>query len=134
MTSKVLIMLEDNIRLRHFAKQMRRNPTPAELALWRAIRNRRLAGFKFRQQHPFGPYILDCYCPAARLVVELDGNTHATSEGQESDAEREKYLMIRGIATLRFWNTQVAENPDEVATKIAEVCQERVAARLKKTE
>jgi very-short-patch-repair endonuclease len=55
----------------------------------------------------FGPYILDYYCPAARLVIELDGDTHATLEGKQSDAEREKYLTIRGIQTIRFWNTEM---------------------------
>jgi very-short-patch-repair endonuclease len=124
-------MLEDNEKLRRFATQMRREPTPAELSLWRLVRNRRLAGFKFRRQHPFGKYILDCYCPAARLVIELDGNSHASSEGQQADAEREKYLMVRGIVVLRFWNTEVEDNPDGVLTLIAEVCQTRVAERLK---
>ena len=102
-------------------------PTPAESAIWPVVRNRRLAGLKFRRQHPYGRFILDCYCPAARLVVELDGNSHATPEGQAEDAERRRYLEVRGIFVLRFWNTEVAEQPDQVAERIAEVC----AARMK---
>lgn len=122
-------MLEDNENLRRFAKQMRREPTPAELSLWKLIQNRRSIGFKFRRQHPFGRYILDFYCPAARLVVELDGNSHATPEGQQADAERERYLNVRGIIILRFWNTELAENPEGVLNCIAETCLARVAAR-----
>jgi adenine-specific DNA-methyltransferase len=114
-------MREDNKNLRRFAREMRREPTPAEEALWRLIRNRQLGRLKFRRQHALGPYILDCYCPAARLAIELDGNSHATQEGQEADAERKSYLEVRGILVLRFWNTEIAENPDGVLERIAEV-------------
>jgi very-short-patch-repair endonuclease len=124
-------MREDNADLRQFAQRMRREPTPAEEAVWRLVRNRRLTGFKFRRQHPLGPYILDCYCPAARVVIELDGNSHATPEGQEADAGRRRYLEVRGILVLRFWNTEVAENPDGVAERIAAVCAERVKSKRK---
>jgi len=105
---------------------MRREPTPAEEAMWRFVRNRRLAGFKFRRQHPFGPYILDCYCPAARLVVELDGNSHATPSGQQDDLERRHYLEAQGILVLRFWNTEVADDPDGVVECIAKICDSRI--------
>ena len=71
-------MRQDNPKLRRFAREMRREPTPAEETIWRLVRNRRLAGFKFRRQHPLGPYILDSYCPRARVLVELDGDSHAT--------------------------------------------------------
>ncbi|MBA4190785.1 MAG: endonuclease domain-containing protein [Planctomycetaceae bacterium] len=122
-------MLGDNPATRHHAKRMRREPTPAEEAVWRLVRNRRLVGFKFRRQQPFGHYILDCYCPAARLVVELDGNSHATPSGQIEDAERRQYLEARGILVLRFWNTEVAEDPEAVAECIAEACALRVKRR-----
>jgi len=122
-------VLEDNEYLRRYAKEMRRDPTPAELSLWRLVRNRRLTGYKFRRQHPFGPYILDFYCPSARLVIELDGDTHATPEGKQADAERERYLKRRGIEVIRFWNTEIADNPDGVLNLLAETCQTRVADR-----
>jgi very-short-patch-repair endonuclease len=122
-------VLEDNKYLRRFSKQMRREPTPAESSLWVLLRNRRLVGYKFRRQHSFGQYILDYYCPAARLVIELDGDTHASPEGKENDAERQRYLKVRGIEIIRFWNTEVSENPEGVLTLIAEVCQARVAIR-----
>src|SRR5262245_34586351 len=105
-------MLEDNRRLRGFARQMRKEPTTAERTLWRVVRNRRLVGFKFRRQHPLGPYILDCYCAAARLVVELDGDTHADPVAQQRDTERTGYLERRGLKILRLWNVELAENQE----------------------
>jgi very-short-patch-repair endonuclease len=118
-------MNNDNPKLRPFARRMRREPTPAEDRLWRLLRNRRLAQFKFRRQHPFGPYILDCYCPGAKVVIEADGDTHATPEGQESDRVRDAYLASNGALVLRFWNGEIATDPDTLAEYIAKVCAER---------
>jgi very-short-patch-repair endonuclease len=118
-------MLEDNKRLRAFARHMRKEPTPAEKRLWQVVRNRRLGLFKFRRQHPFGPYILDCFCPAARLVVELDGSSHAVEEAEQRDAERTRYLEERGVLVLRVRNSELAENEDGVVTRILEECVRR---------
>jgi very-short-patch-repair endonuclease len=120
-------MREDNKRLRAFARQMRNQPTPAEQRLWRIVRNRRLAAFKFRRQHPFGPYILDCYCPAARLVIELDGGTHATDEDRQRDADRTAHLERRGLLVLRFWNGDLADNEEGIITSILAECVTRAA-------
>jgi very-short-patch-repair endonuclease len=101
---------------------MRKEPTTAEKTLWRVVRNRRLSGFKFRRQHPFGPYILDCYCPAARLVVELDGGSHADDEGKRRDADRTSYLERCGLKVLRFWNVELAEDEEAVLDRIWDEC------------
>lgn len=122
-----LDMDNDNPRLREFARAMRKEPTPAEKALWRLLRNRRLSGFKFRRQHPFGPYILDNYCVRAKLVVELDGDSHATPDGQAGDRERDAYLAANGILVLRFWNGDVHDNAEGVLDTIARTCAERIA-------
>jgi very-short-patch-repair endonuclease len=122
-------MENDNPNLRRFAREMRKEPTPAEAALWYLLRDRRLVGFKFRRQHPFGPYILDGYCPRARLVVEADGGTHATPEGQDSDRERDAYLAANGILVLRFWNNEIAKEQEAVLERIAAVCAERARPR-----
>jgi very-short-patch-repair endonuclease len=122
-----LDMDNDHPRLREFARAMRKEPAPAEKALRRLLRNQRLSGFKFRRQHPFGPYILDNYCVRAKLVVELDGDSHATPEGQESDRERDAYLAANGILVLRFWNGEVHENEEGVLDTIARTCAERIA-------
>jgi very-short-patch-repair endonuclease len=122
-------MRNDNPNLRQFAREMRKEPTPAEEALWRLLRDRRLAGFKFRRQHPFGPYILDGYCPRAKLVVEADGGTHATPEGRDADRERDAYLAANGVLVLRFWNTEIAHEQEAVLERIAAACAERAWSR-----
>jgi very-short-patch-repair endonuclease len=120
-------MLEDNRSLRTFARRMRKEPSPAERRLWQLLRNRRLVGVKLRRQHPFGPYVLDCYCPAARLLIELDGDTHAGPAAQEQDARRTEYLERRGLKVLRFWNVELAENEEGVVSRIFDECSQRGA-------
>lgn len=114
-------MREDSTRPRTFARRMRTEPTPAQRHLWRIVRNRRLAAFKLRRRHPLGPYILDCYCPAAGL----DGDSHTTDEGRTADAERTAYPERRGSKVLRFWNIELAENEDGVVTRICDECATR---------
>ena len=90
----------------HLARRraLRRTSTDAEAALWSQLRAKRLAGFKFRRQHPLGPYILDFYCPARRLAVELDGGQHFEPYAQAYDRRRTAYLRQAGIDVLRFPN------------------------------
>jgi very-short-patch-repair endonuclease len=118
-------MENDNPKLRRFARVMRKEPASTEKVMWRLLRNRRLAGFKFRRQHPFGPYILDNYCARAKLVVELDGDSHATEEGRENDCARDAYLIANGILVLRFWNGEVHNELDAVLDRIVNACVER---------
>jgi very-short-patch-repair endonuclease len=112
-----------------FARSMRKDPTPAERILWPVVRNRRLAGYRFRRQHLFGPYILDFYCSVAQLVVELDGDTHVGREQQ--DRERDDYLRQNGLHILRIANGLVYEEEDEVLELIARTCAERAASNPK---
>lgn len=100
------------------ARQLRRDQTDEEKELWRAVKAGRFAGFKFRRQHPVGIYFLDCYCPMARLAVELDGFQHGLPEGIERDAEREKFLAEQDIEVLRFWNHQWNKNREGVLLEI----------------
>jgi very-short-patch-repair endonuclease len=67
-------------RIRNFAKKMRREPTDAEAAMWRLLRHRRLALFKFRRQVPFQSFILDFVCFERRIIIEIDGSQHTSSE------------------------------------------------------
>src|SRR5271166_72860 len=92
------------------ARRLRREQTGAEKELWRMLRAGRFAGFKFRRQHPVGPYILDVYCPAARLSVELDGFQHGLPEQQRTDEARRNFLAAAGIEELPFWNHQWHKN------------------------
>src|SRR5581483_5861978 len=88
------------------ARGLRTESTDAERILWFNLRRHALAGFKFHRQHPFGPYILDFHCAAAKLVVELDGGQHLEAEGQLRDARRTAYLEKQGLRGLRFDNRQ----------------------------
>jgi len=74
----------------------------AERRLWSLLRRKDL-GFRFRRQHPFGPYFIDFFCAEANLAVELDGKTHDLRE--ESDPKRDAYLAAHGVETLRLANS-----------------------------
>jgi len=107
------------------ARQLRRNQTAEEKQLWQAVKAGRFAGFKFRRQHPLGGYFLDCYCPLARLAVELDGFQHGLPEGIKRDEEREKFLAAQDIEVVRFWNHQWNKNREGVLLEIWHALQRR---------
>ena len=86
--------------VRGAARQMRRQPTRSESLLWSALRNRGLAGRKFRRQHAVGRFILDFYCHDERLAVEVDGALHETQ--RQADSERQQILESMGIRFLRL--------------------------------
>ena len=100
------------------ARELRRRQTVEEKQLWQAVKAGRFAGFKFRRQHPVGGYFLDCYCPLARLAVELDGFQHGSPEEIVRDVKREKLLLEQRIKVLRFWNHQWRENRAGVLLEI----------------
>jgi very-short-patch-repair endonuclease len=92
-------------RLMTRARRLRREMTEPERRLWYALRDRRLAGWKFRRQQVIGPYILDFYCPAASLALEIDGESHA-DRGAE-DLARQSWLIARGVRVVRLTNDEV---------------------------
>jgi very-short-patch-repair endonuclease len=102
-------------RVRNFAKKMRREPTDAEAAMWCLLRDRRLALFKFRRQAPFQNFILDFVCFDQRIVIEIDGSQHASSE---RDAARDAVLMAENFRVSRYWNNDVLQRPSEVLEDI----------------
>jgi very-short-patch-repair endonuclease len=97
------------------ARDMRKNPTPAERLLWQAFRRKSFAGLKVRRQVPFGPYILDFYIPSVRVAIEVDGESHVEST---SDVQRDIWLAAQSVRTLRFWNNEVASNLEGVLLTI----------------
>ncbi|HVR62149.1 MAG TPA: endonuclease domain-containing protein [Polyangia bacterium] len=101
-------------------RELRRAATDAEAVLWRFLRAHRFAGFKFRRQHPCGPFIVDFYCPRRKLAVELDGGQHFTLEGQAHDERRSRYLGQHGIEVLRFATDLVFRELEGVLAVIAE--------------
>lgn len=99
------------------AREMRKEPTPAELRLWRALRDRQVAGMKFRRQHAVGRFVLDFYCAEARLCIEVDGEIHEAQT--ERDEERTARLATAGIGVLRFRNDEVLTDLASVLPRIA---------------
>jgi len=94
------------------ARGLRKKQTWAERRLWSLLRSRRLAGYKFRRQHPEGPYFLYFYCIEARVAVESDGVGHGHPLQQRSDKKRDEHLTKRGILVKRVWNSQLAKRDD----------------------
>ena len=76
--------------------------TGTEQRLWAHLRGRKVEGWKFRRQHPIGEYIVDFACPAARLVVELDGYSHGFESQVNYDESRQRWLESQGYKVLRF--------------------------------
>lgn len=111
--------------LKQIACQLRRKQTDEEKQLWRELRGRRFAGFKFRRQHTIGEYILDFYCADAKLAVELDGSQHGFPEGMQRDEVREKFLAEQGVETLRFWNKAWRQNREGCLLEIWNTVQKR---------
>jgi very-short-patch-repair endonuclease len=102
------------------AREFRKNLTPSEARLWTALRQRRLNGLRFRRQHPIGPFIVDFFCPSARLAVEIDGAHHAEDHGQAYDARRDGYLERVGLTVLRIPAEFVRDNLETVLCEIAD--------------
>ena len=101
-------------------KSLRSALTPAEAALWRVLQRAQLQNKKFRRQHSIGPYIVDFYCPAERLAVELDGSAHDVPQAAMRDQDRDQFLRNAGIEVLRIENRAVFENLEGVLLLIAQ--------------
>ncbi|HVW91333.1 MAG TPA: endonuclease domain-containing protein [Devosia sp.] len=101
------------------AKKLRQSPTEPERAMWRILHPFRRAGHHFRRQVPLGPYFVDFASLSECLVIEIDGDSHATKVAEVADAERDNYLAARGFKVLRFWNNDVLRNPEGVYHAIA---------------
>ena len=103
---------------RALAKDLRVNATDAERILWSMLRSRRLAALRFRRQQPIGPYVVDFFCPSAKLIVELDGGQHGTDQAVIYDENRTRFLETKGYRVLRFWNAEVMKDRDVVVEAI----------------
>ena len=104
--------------LKAFRKDLRNNLTSAEATLWIHLKGRKLGGRKFRRQFSIENYIIDFYCPAEKLAIELDGAGHFTSAGFEYDEERTKQLNTHGIRVIRFENREVFDDLESVLEEI----------------
>jgi very-short-patch-repair endonuclease len=98
---------------RLFASRKRRRCKRSAGRLWSRLRRKQLEGFRFRRQHPLGPYVVDFFCAEAKLIVEVDGGQHA-----DDGEARTRWLEARGYRIVRFWNNDVLANTEGVLGKI----------------
>ena len=99
------------------ARELRNRSTPAEDMLWGYLKIKP-KGFKFRRQHPYSIFILDFYCHALKLVIEVDGSIHNLKEVKNNDQQRQHALEKDGLIVLRFSNEKILTNLEEVISKI----------------
>ena len=100
------------------ARELRKDPTAAERALWKCLRLRQISGYKFRRQQPIGLYIRDFVCFEKKLIIEVDGGQH--SQQIVEDSKRTAWLTDQGFSVLRFWNNEVLEATEAVGATILE--------------
>lgn len=110
-------MVSTSIR-RAAAKKLRANTTPHERVLWRALKDLPIDGSHFRRQAPIGPYIVDFFCPAQRLIIEIDGGHHNEDDVAKRDLDRQRWLENEGYRVIRFWNSEIASDLTAVLERI----------------
>lgn len=113
---------------RNRAKTLRRAMTRAETLLWRYLKAHHVDGLGFRRQVPMGAYFADFVCHAAKLIVELDGESHDFESGQARDRVRDAWFESQGYAVLRYTNADVLKNLSGVVENIREIASSRLAA------
>jgi very-short-patch-repair endonuclease len=94
------------------ARELRRDISKPERICWELLRAHRLDGYKFRRQHPIGPYFADFARPSRKLVIEIDGEQHTFQV--EADARRTAFLEGQGWRVIRFWAREVLESPEGI--------------------
>lgn len=110
-------MVSTSIR-RAAAKKLRVNTTPHERTLWRALKDLPMDGSHFRRQAPIGPYVVDFFCPAKQLIIELDGGHHNEDDVAARDIERQRWLENEGYRVIRFWNSETTSDLTAVLERI----------------
>ena len=113
-------MLPYSRNLKQYSRQLRENMTDAERHLWARIRMKQLKGYQFYRQKPIGDYIVDFFCPRAKLVIEVDGSQHFSDEITEYDRIRNEYLSSLGLRVLRFTNIDVLTHIESIVESIIE--------------
>jgi very-short-patch-repair endonuclease len=113
-----LEVLPFNRTLKAYARDLRRDMTDAESSLWSRIRKKQLKGFQFYRQKNIGDYIVDFYCPAAKLIIEIDGGQHYSESGKERDNKRDSLMKSSGFRVLRFSDIDFLKDLPGVLEKI----------------
>lgn len=119
-----MTILFNKHRLKERRQKLRNSMPPAEVMMWRYLRQSRLQGFKFRRQYSIGGYVVDFYCPKCKLAIELDGPSHYVNDAvQTYDKQRQQFIEQSGIRVIRFTNKEVYRNIDGVITTIIDFIQ-----------
>jgi len=103
-------LLQYDKKLKKYAGQLRNNMTDAENILWLRIKGKQLNSCQFYRQKIIGEYIVDFYCPKAKVIIELDGGQHYLEDGEHRDMIRDKYLKSLGLKVLRYPDNEVLDN------------------------
>jgi very-short-patch-repair endonuclease len=119
-------MLCYKAELKQAARQLRKNMTDSERALWSRLRGKQLQGVQFYRQKPIGKYIADFFAPKAKLVIELDGSQHVERYHAQKDKVRDQYLAGVGLRVLRFNSREALEETDEVVEVIYSAIAEKL--------
>jgi very-short-patch-repair endonuclease len=106
-------------------RQLRNNAPQAESLVWSKLKGKQLLGYKFRRRYSVGPYVIDFYCPALKLAVEIDGDSHFEEGAKDDDCSRQAFIESFGIQFLRFTNEEIRNNLEGVLAAIAQVVQQR---------
>lgn len=104
------------------ARTLRREMTLTEVLLWKALRTQNR--FKFRRQHPIGPYVLDFFCASSRLAVEVDGAAHDMGDNPGRDERRDAWLTDQGVRVLRIPAREILKDPEAAMTFVLSACAE----------
>ncbi|MCE5180533.1 MAG: endonuclease domain-containing protein [Betaproteobacteria bacterium] len=115
-----------NPTLKENSRTLRTNMTDAEQVLWHRLRRKQIQGVQFYRQKPLLTFIVDFYCPAAKLVIELDGSQHFETEHQAKDQARDAALAGLGLRVLRFDNRQVLLETEAVLEVIDRMVKEQL--------
>jgi very-short-patch-repair endonuclease len=120
------VVLPYNAVLKQAAQKLRREMTDAERRLWARLRGRQILGTQFYRQKPVGKYIVDFYCPVARLVVEVDGAQHCGAREADKDQMRTAFLETLGLTVIRFDNRQVLTQLEDVVAEVYRVIADKI--------
>jgi len=113
-------LLPFNRKLKPLARNLRSNTTDAEQLVWTKVRRKQISDCQFYRQKNIGNYIVDFYCPKAKLILEIDGGQHYENDGIKKDLERDQYFQRLGFTVLRFSDIDVLKNINGVVERIQE--------------
>jgi very-short-patch-repair endonuclease len=113
-------MLYYQKKLKRFSRELRKNMTDAEILLWSKLRMKQVNDFQFYRQKPIGKYIVDFYCPQAKMVIEVDGGQHYSEKMLSADKVRDQFLKQQGLQVLRYSDTEILTNIEGVLYNILE--------------